>query len=256
MNLKIAVTDEGEIAKTIAMLLGKDNEVIVVDNAFKVIREKPEIVIHTYEIPLIESIKNPSLAWTFNTWYAINIARAASKIGSLNVFLSTFLIYDGKRGFYKEHNTPNPLNYYGLSKLAAETSIISLGNYLILRLGALFSLRYRGFLYPFIKSALKGKILKCNKNFYLSIVNTITLAKTIKVLIERDARGVINIGSNRISMYDLCNYLSEVFGNEVIEISNGERDFSLDDWLLRTYNIKINARENILDLIEHKLLNY
>lgn len=67
---------------------------------------------------------------------------------------------------------------------------------------------------------------------------------------------MINIGSNRISMYDLCSYLLEVLGNEVIEISNGERDFSLDDWLLRTYNIKINARENILDLIEHKLLNY
>ena len=63
-------------------------------------------------------------------------------------------------------------------------------------------------------------------------------------------------GSNCISMADFCKNLSEIFGNDLIEINWGERDFSLDDWLLRTYNIKINAREDILTLIEQKLLNY
>ena len=57
-------------------------------------------------------------------------------------------------------------------------------------------------------------------------------------------------------MADFCKNLSEIFGNDLIEINWGERDFSLDDWLLRTYNIKINAREDILTLIEQKLLNY
>ncbi|MEM1600057.1 MAG: hypothetical protein QXW51_04525 [Sulfolobaceae archaeon] len=57
-------------------------------------------------------------------------------------------------------------------------------------------------------------------------------------------------------MADFCKNLSEIFGNDLIEINGGERDFSLDNWLLRTYNIKINAREDILTLIEQKLLNY
>ncbi|MEM4115377.1 MAG: hypothetical protein QXP59_05160 [Saccharolobus sp.] len=57
-------------------------------------------------------------------------------------------------------------------------------------------------------------------------------------------------------MADFCKNLSEIFGNDLIEINGGERDFSLDDWLLRAYNIKINAREDILTLIEQKLLNY
>ena len=112
--MKIAVTDEGEIAKAFARFLGSNsNEITIVDSPSKVIREKPDVILHTFEIPIFESNMNPPLAWSFNTWYAINIARAGSKVGSVNVFLSSFLIYDGKRGFYKEHNTPNPLNYYG-----------------------------------------------------------------------------------------------------------------------------------------------
>ncbi|WP_338604060.1 sugar nucleotide-binding protein [Sulfolobus tengchongensis] len=253
--MKIAVTDEGEIARSLARFLGKDNEIVIVDSPSKVMKERPEAIIHTYEIPAVESIGNPPLAWSFNTWYAINIARAGSKIGSLNVFLSTFLIYDGRKGFYKEHNTPNPLNYYGLTKLVAETSIISLGNYLILRLGALFSLTYKGLLLPFIRASAMGKILKCNKNFFLSVIDINSLAKIVKVLLDKEARGVINVGSNRVSLADVCSFLSDVFGNEIITIDGMQRDFSLDNWLLRTYNIKIDARESIMGLIEHKLLN-
>ncbi|TRM81279.1 dTDP-4-dehydrorhamnose reductase [Sulfolobus sp. D5] len=253
--MKIAVTDEGEVAKTIAVYLGKSYEVIIVDTPSSVIREKPNVIIHTNEIPMNDSIQNPPLAWTFNTWYAINIARAGSKIGSVNIYLSTFMVYDGKKGYYKEHNTPSPLNYYGLSKLVAETTIMGLGNYLILRLGALFSLSYKGFLYPFIRASVKGKILRCNKNFYLSIISTQSLAKVIKHFIEKDARGVINVGSNRISMLDFCNYLSDVFGNEIVEVNGSMRDFSLDDWLLRAYNVKINSKDNIMSLVEQKLFN-
>ncbi len=249
------MTDEGEVAKTVAMYLGKLHDVIIVDTPSSVIREKPNVIIHTNEIPMINSIQNPPLAWTFNTWYAINIARAGSKIGSVNIYLSTFMVYDGKKGYYKEHNTPSPLNYYGLSKLVAETTIMGLGNYLILRLGALFSLSYKGFLYPYIRASVKGKILRCNKNFYLSIINTQSLAKVIKHFIEKDVRGVINVGSNRISMLDLCSYLSDVFGNEIVEVNSPMRDFSLDDWLLRAYNVKINAKDNIMSLVEQKLFN-
>ncbi|MCH4815891.1 MAG: NAD(P)-dependent oxidoreductase [Saccharolobus sp.] len=254
--MKIAVTDEGEIARAFARFLGSNsNEIIIVDSPSKVIREKPDVILHTFEIPIFESNTNPPLAWSFNTWYAINIARAGSKVGSVNVFLSSFLIYDGKRGFYKEHNTPNPLNYYGLTKLVGESSIITLGNYLVLRVGALFSLSYRGFLFPFIKASTRGKILKCNKNFYMSIIDLNTLAKVSKLLIDKEARGVINVGSNRVSLFEICSYLSDIFGNEVIEIDNHQRDFSLDDWLLRAYNIKIDAKESILSLIEYRLLN-
>ncbi|MEM0092692.1 MAG: sugar nucleotide-binding protein [Saccharolobus sp.] len=117
--MKVALTDEGEIASAIARNLNNE-EIIIVDTPAKIIKEKLDIIIHTYEIPIIEAIHNPSLSWTYNAWYAINMARADSKIGSLNIYLSTLMVYDGKKGFYKEHNTPNPLNYYGLSKLSGE----------------------------------------------------------------------------------------------------------------------------------------
>ncbi|MEM3226547.1 MAG: NAD(P)-dependent oxidoreductase, partial [Saccharolobus sp.] len=65
---------------------------------------------------------------------------------------------------------------------------MSLGNYLILRVGALFSVKYKGLLYPLIRVYALGKTLKCNKNFYISVINIFTLGKVIKIVIKKDAR--------------------------------------------------------------------
>ncbi|MBP1357248.1 MAG: sugar nucleotide-binding protein, partial [Sulfolobus sp.] len=116
--MKVGLTDEGEIAQNIANYF---DETIVITSPQKVIDEKPDVVIHTFEVPYSEANENKGTAWNINTWYAINIARAASKVKAVNVFLSTFMIFDGKKGFYSETSTPNPLNYYGLTKLAGET---------------------------------------------------------------------------------------------------------------------------------------
>ena len=81
--MKVALTDEGEIVSAIARNLNNE-EIIIVDTPAKIIKEKLDIIIH-----IIEAIHNPSLSWTYNAWYATNMARAGSKIGSLNIYLFT-----------------------------------------------------------------------------------------------------------------------------------------------------------------------
>jgi dTDP-4-dehydrorhamnose reductase len=230
----IGITDEGELARALTNAI--DDEFIFIDSPKKVYETKPEIVIHTLE----DNSNNPSM-WNLNTWFAINIAKAANKIGSLNVYFSTFMIYDGKRGYYSETSTPSPLNYYGMTKLVGETAIASLGNYLILRLGAVYSPSYRGFLFHIIKALIKKGIAKCNTNLYLSPISVKDVAYAVKYLLKKDARGVINLAGKRFSEYDICKKFSDDYGGLIIPIEGKYFDFSLDNWLLRSFGLKIDG---------------
>ncbi|AWR98334.1 sugar nucleotide-binding protein [Acidianus sulfidivorans JP7] len=227
----IGVTDEGEIAKSIAQAITEE-EFILIDSPKKVYSEKPDIVIHT-----LESNYDNRTMWNYNTWFAINIARAANKIGALNVYFSTYMIFDGKKGYYSETSTPSPLNYYGLSKLVGETGIASLGNYLILRLGQLTN--YGIFNY-FIKTLIKKGVIKCNTNLYLSPLSLRDLGYVVRSLIKKDARGIINVGGKRQSEYEICLKLAEMFDGLALPFEGKFYDFSLDIWLLKTFGIKID----------------
>ncbi len=247
----VALTDEGPIAKSIAREL-KGDSVVVVDTPQKVLAVKPDVVIHTMEVPFYESRAN---LWNYNTWYSINIARASNKVGATNVYLSTFMIFDGKKGYYHENSTPNPVNYFGMAKLAGEVGIAALGNYLVLRLGAVYSLNYKGFLYPFFKAALSGKNLRCNRNFYVSPISLHAVSKVISRFVHAQVKGIINVAGPRTSLYDVCGLIADLFGVESIGVEGQHRDFSLDTWLLNSFNIKISLKEDLVDSIEHRILN-
>lgn len=236
--LLVGVTSEGELEENLAKFF--DN-VIIITSPQKVIEEKPDIVIHTFEIPYSDSIKNKALAWNINTWYAINIARAANRIKALNVYLSTFMIFDGKKGYYSETSTPNPLNYYGLTKLVGESGIMSLGNYLILRIGLLYSMQYKGLLYPFIKAMIKRRKVKCNVNFYVSPITVSEASEIISSLVKKEIRGVVNLGGKRRSLYELCKEMGEMFETDVLPFEGKQYDFSLDTWLLSSLGFSIRS---------------
>lgn len=228
----IGVTDEGDIARSIAQVMDEE-KIVFIDSPRKVYVEKPNIIIHTFE-----ETSDKRLMWNINTWHAINIARAANKIGALNIYLSTYMIFDGKRGYYSETSIPSPLNYYGLSKLVGETAIASLGNYLILRLGQLIN---SGIFKYFTKALIKKGIIKCNTNLYLSPLTLKELAYTVKALVKKEARGVINVAGKRQSEYEICEKLADMFDGNVIPYEGKFYDFSLDVWLLKTFGIVLQG---------------
>ena len=63
-----------------------------------------------------------------------------SKLKAKIIQNSTDYIFDGFTGFYSENSTPNPLSYYGKTKLEAENVLISSNkNFIIIRVSTLFS---------------------------------------------------------------------------------------------------------------------
>ncbi|AWR98901.1 sugar nucleotide-binding protein [Metallosphaera hakonensis] len=250
--MKVVVTDEGEIAKEVAKNI--NGEVLVVDSPYRVSQERPDIVIHTFEVPYYEANINKARAWNINTWSAINIGRAGHKVGAINVYLSTSMIFNGRKGFYKETSTPDPLNYYGLTKLTGETGIASLGNYLILRIGFPFSLSYKGILYGHIRNLLMNGRSICNNNFFFSIISTRALGRVISTLISKGATGVINLG-NRVNECEVIREITKYIPGQVVEREGENFDFSLDDWLLRSFDIKLRFKDDIRDIFAGRIFD-
>jgi len=67
------------------------------------------------------------------------LAEKAGKLGIFMLYISTDYVFDGKNPPYYPDSTPNPLNFYGKTKLAGEEAVkAGLDDYLILRVPILY----------------------------------------------------------------------------------------------------------------------
>ncbi len=86
----------------------------------------PNIVIHTAAMTNVDECEtNKEACWAQNVVATENIAQICAEKGVFLLHLSTDFIFDGKNGPYNETDTPNPISYYGESKLAAEKALES-----------------------------------------------------------------------------------------------------------------------------------
>jgi len=77
--------------------------------------------------------------WMVNVEATKFIAKLCKDINARMIYISTDYIFDGIAKQYNEYSKPNPLNYYGISKLKAEEEIANLEiNYAIARTSLIF----------------------------------------------------------------------------------------------------------------------
>ena len=105
----------------------------------------PDIIIHLAaksNVDYCELPANEHEVRQVNVHGTFNVASAGYKINCPVILLSTDHVFSGMWGNYKENNTPKPVNFYGLSKLAAETLQEAFPNLKIVRTSHLFSNNY------------------------------------------------------------------------------------------------------------------
>jgi len=84
-------------------------------------RIRPSVIIHAAAISSPDDCeKNPASAQAVNVDGTANILEAARKCSCRVIYISTDMVFDGKKGGYSESDTPNPINFYGATKRAAE----------------------------------------------------------------------------------------------------------------------------------------
>lgn len=141
----------------------------------------------------------------------------ASKSKTHIIHLSTDFIFDGKKGYYKETDKPNPLSYYGLSKLKSEQVLKdSKINFTILRTilvyGKVFDMS-RSNIVLWVKEMLeKNKEITIVDDQYRMPTYVEDLAMACKIAMDKKALGIYHISSNTLlSVYEIAQQIAETF---------------------------------------------
>ena len=154
-------------------------------------------------------------------WYAYNVnvrgtrnvVEIADKFNSKIIHISTDYIFSGRKGMYKENDKPNPINYYGRTKLEAEKSINK--NHAIIRT-SIYGwniIKERNNFATFILEGLQNnKKLNIFEDQYNTPILANNLAEALKEMVDKNKNGIYNIGgSERQSKYEFALKLAEVF---------------------------------------------
>jgi dTDP-4-dehydrorhamnose reductase len=161
---------------------------------------KPEIVINTAAYHKTDECEeNPERSFQVNSIAVRNLAITCKEINSLFVHYSTDYVFDGKkRKPYTEDDEPNPINVYGVSKLAGEVFVRNTleRHYLIRPSGIFGKAKKEGkenFIVRMLRSAREKGSLKIVKDQILSPTYARDLAEKTVELIQTDRYGVYHI---------------------------------------------------------------
>jgi dTDP-4-dehydrorhamnose reductase len=115
---------------------------------------KPDVIVNAAAYTAVDKAESDQeAAMQVNGIAPGVLAEEAKKLGALLIHYSTDYVYDGtKIGTYIETDVTNPVNYYGLSKLAGEQAIqASAVDYLILRTSWVYGSRGGNFLLTMLR---------------------------------------------------------------------------------------------------------
>ncbi|MCG2868419.1 MAG: NAD(P)-dependent oxidoreductase [Candidatus Nanopusillus sp.] len=185
-----------------------------------ILKKKPDIIINTAAITDVDKCETEKdIAYKVNAEAVKHIVRAARVIEAYFIQISTDYVFDGQKGLYKEEDLPNPINYYGLTKLLGDTYALSYDDSLVIRTSGIF--RNKGFPIYVYKTLKENKEVNAFKGYY-SPISARKLAEAINEIIQYRKTGIINIAGERISRYELALKIKEKFNLDGIvkEVDN------------------------------------
>ncbi len=133
------------------------------------------------------------------------------------IHLSTDFIFDGEKGNYKETDIPNPLSYYGLSKLKSEEILLnSTIDFTIIRTilvyGKVFDMS-RTNIVLWVKEMLEnGKEITIVDDQFRMPTFVDDLALSCKLAIDKRATGIYHISSTKLmSVFEIVQKIATFF---------------------------------------------
>ena len=186
-----------------------------VDEAFKTI--KPDVVVHAATLTDVDKCElNKALAWKVNVEGTKNIVEAAKTTSSFLIYISTDYVFGGETGRYKETDAPNPINYYGITKLKAEEIVKTQKEYFIARPSVMYgSTPAAGkvnFALWIIENLRKGEHVKIVTDQWNTPTLNTNLAEMTLEAIERKLTGIYHLcGATRVSRFKFAEQIADVF---------------------------------------------
>jgi len=196
---------------SVKMDITNESEVLHVFRKFR-----PKNVVHTAAETNVDKCETDKKhAWKINAAGTRNVAEASKEIGAKMVYVSTDYVFDGEKRLYREEDEPNPINYYGVTKLEGEKYVADLcKDYIIARTSVLYGWHpwKSNFVKWVIESLRKGKQISVVNDHFNSPTLADNLAEILLEIIRKDLKGIYHTaGSERINRFDFTLKIAEIF---------------------------------------------
>jgi dTDP-4-dehydrorhamnose reductase len=193
-TIKINLLDSESVAKNIRMI-------------------KPDVIIHLAAITNVDQCESEkNLASSINTKATQILAQEASKGGIFLIYVSTDYVFDGKKGMYKEEDAPNPLSYYGMSKLEGEMAVEkNCASHCIVRTSTPFGFHPYKKSFPIwvIENLQNGNEIKIITDQFTSPTYTPNLSRMLIEIATKKISGKLHTaGATRISRFEFAKLIS------------------------------------------------
>lgn len=236
---------------------------------------RPDCIIHTAAMTNVDTCEIDHQGCDLLNVTAVEyMVEAANAVNAHLIHISTDFIFDGTAGPYSETDSPNPLSYYGHSKLKSEQIVQqNAKSWAILRTVLVYGLVHdmsRTNIVLWAKSALeeKRKISVVDDQF-----RTPTLAEDLaigcRLAEQKSAQGIFNIsGKDLMSIYELVERVAQRYHLNMDQVSRVKSDtlnqpakrppftgFKLDK-AMTELNFQPHSFEEGMEILEQQLKMY
>lgn len=179
---------------------------------------RADVIVHGAAMTHVDECeKHKELAYRLNVVGTQNIVDAAKEINAHLIFISTDFIFDGQDGPYDENGVPNPISYYGETKLQAERIVQTVDTWSIIRTALVIGIAEdlsRSNIILWAKGALeKAQPIRIVSDQFRSPTLAEDLAQGALLVATQRAQGIFNIsGPDFMSIYQLVEAVAKYFG--------------------------------------------
>ena len=176
-----------------------------------ILKVGPDIILNAAAYVEVDKCEeNKEYAYKVNSLGVKHIARAASVLGSFLVHISTDYVFSGEEGNYTEDSLPNPVNYYGFTKMIGDAFAMSYDNSLVIRTSGVFGRKknFPRFAFERLKQGMEVPVI----NGYYSPISAKMIALGMMQAVNLRLHGTINIAGERTSRLDFAMFIARQFG--------------------------------------------
>lgn len=197
---------------------------------------KPDYLFHLGAYTDLEFCEqNPDETYITNTLAVENAVYITNELDIPLLYISTAGIFDGKKKFYDDWDTPNPLGVYARSKYMGERFVVeNAKRYLVCRAGWMMGSgpkKDKKFIQKLMKQLKNGK-----KELFIvddkdgTPTYTQDFAKTVKELLNKEYWGLYNcVCGGQTSRLEVARELLKILGKEKdIKITTVSSDYFKD----------------------------
>jgi dTDP-4-dehydrorhamnose reductase len=199
---------------------------------------EPDVIVNCAAVSDVTECENDrNRAWAVNARAVKRLAKHCDRLGAHLIQVSTDFVFNGQTGPYDETARPDPVNYYGRTKLAGENALreVGLSDWTLVRTVLLYGtarqLRRSNVVQWMIESLAQGETVHVVTDQWRTPTYVDDLADGIARIIDRDATGIYHLsGQDMVTIHELAETVADVFGFDASLVTRSRATTSRTRW--------------------------